>query len=351
MLHQFIESHRGKILSRCQGKLRRLYPDRTDDGLLDGLSVFLDETIEVLRRDAAGQPPPALRTPSSGHHGALRKRQGFDISRVVNDYGLLCDQIHGLADELGEAFDVRQMQVLNQCIDEATALAVESFAAGLRREQSESAGFVAHEIRNAAWSASLAFRTIASGKVGFSGKTAEVLARSLERIERLARYSLVEARLAANTIAEHQPIVLVTLLEQVAAETALERDISIVIDAARDLVADADPHLLGSALGNLVQNAVKFTRDRGTVFLRARLVEGSEACCVEVEDRCGGLPEGKPEQMFQPFVTRPGDLRGAGLGLAIARRAVEAHGGTLSVRDLPGVGCVFSVVIPLTERV
>jgi hypothetical protein len=67
---------------------------------------------------------------------------------------------------------------------------------------------------------------------------------------------------------------------------------------------------------------------------------------IEVEDECGGLPEGKAEAMFGKFEQHHGDRSGLGLGLSIARRAVEASGGKLSVRDVPGVGCVFTIDLP-----
>lgn len=65
---------------------------------------------------------------------------------------------------------------------------------------------------------------------------------------------------------------------------------------------------------------------------------------VEVADHCGGLPHGAAETMFRPF-TQTGEDR-SGLALSIARRAVEADGGTLSVRDMPGTGCAFTIDMP-----
>ena len=105
-----------------------------------------------------------------------------------------------------------------------------------------------------------------------------------------------------------------------------------------------DPRLLLSTLSNLVQNAIKFSGDHQRVVLRARA--SGDRVNMEIEDRCGGLADGVCERMFQPFVQHGVDRRGVGLGLSIARRAVEAHGGTIGVRNMPGVGCVFSVCIP-----
>lgn len=65
---------------------------------------------------------------------------------------------------------------------------------------------------------------------------------------------------------------------------------------------------------------------------------------IEVEDECGGLPEGKAEQMFRPFEQLGAERTGVGLGLPLSRRGVEANGGKLYVRSVPGIGCMFTVV-------
>jgi signal transduction histidine kinase len=67
---------------------------------------------------------------------------------------------------------------------------------------------------------------------------------------------------------------------------------------------------------------------------------------IEVEDECGGLPPGKAEELFLQFEQRGVDRTGLGLGLSISRRSVEADGGEIHVRDLPGVGCVFAIDLP-----
>jgi signal transduction histidine kinase len=95
----------------------------------------------------------------------------------------------------------------------------------------------------------------------------------------------------------------------------------------------------------LIQNGLKFTKAGTSVTLRAR----SDAARVnlEVEDCCGGLPAGSAECMFTPFSRRNSDRSGLGLGLAIARQSVEAAGGTLSVRNLVGTGCIFTIDLPV----
>jgi signal transduction histidine kinase len=67
---------------------------------------------------------------------------------------------------------------------------------------------------------------------------------------------------------------------------------------------------------------------------------------VEVEDCCGGLPDDYQNKLFTPFVQLSDDKSGLGLGLAVARQSVEAFRGTLTVRNLPGHGCIFTISLP-----
>jgi C4-dicarboxylate-specific signal transduction histidine kinase len=72
----------------------------------------------------------------------------------------------------------------------------------------------------------------------------------------------------------------------------------------------------------------------------------SDRIRIDVEDHCGGLPSGAAEDMFLPFKQSGEDRSGLGLGLAICQRSVEANNGVLSVRDVAGSGCVFTIELP-----
>lgn len=109
-------------------------------------------------------------------------------------------------------------------------------------------------------------------------------------------------------------------------------------------VVNADRKALRAAISNLVRNAVKLTKPGGQVHVRAKRAEARVV--IEVEDACGGLPEGNVQKLFDPFVQVGLDRSGFGLGLAIAKQATEAHGGQLRVHDLPQKGCVFVLDLP-----
>jgi signal transduction histidine kinase len=95
----------------------------------------------------------------------------------------------------------------------------------------------------------------------------------------------------------------------------------------------------------LLQNAFKFTHRHTQVTLKA--FAAGDRILIEVADNCGGLPSGDDgERMFRPFTQNGHDRTGAGLGLSICRRSVDANGGILSFHDIPGTGCVFTIDLP-----
>ena len=123
--------------------------------------------------------------------------------------------------------------------------------------------------------------------------------------------------------------------KQIRIEVALEGEPELLVDV----------RLVRSALSNLVRNAIKFTRQSGTVTMRGKVV-GTRAT-IEIEDGCGGLPSEDLEKVFSPFVQLGNKAAsGFGLGLAIARQAVDAHGGSLRVQNVPDHGCIFVLELP-----
>ena len=123
------------------------------------------------------------------------------------------------------------------------------------------------------------------------------------------------------------------------------RGIRLDVMPVEDGVAiEADRQVLGAVVGNLLQNAFKFTRPGTAVTLRVGASAGR--VLIEVEDECGGLPGGDANELFRPFEQQSADRTGVGLGLAFSRWAAEANNGRISTLNLPGKGCVFTVDLP-----
>lgn len=111
---------------------------------------------------------------------------------------------------------------------------------------------------------------------------------------------------------------------------------------------DADPLRIGEVLANLLLNALKHTPAGGSVVVAAEQA-GDGRVAFEVDDTGTGIaPEALP-QIFERFVKAP-DSRGAGLGLAIAKSLVEAHGGQITARSQQGLGTTMRFTLPIREN-
>lgn len=138
----------------------------------------------------------------------------------------------------------------------------------------------------------------------------------------------------------------VSILADLAAQQSLSLENSVPADLPPVL---ADRRRLLQVFSNLLGNAVKFTPAGGRVELRARAEESH--VCFAVADSGGGIPPEHLARVFESFwKSERGNPTGAGLGLAIARGIVEAHGGRIWVESEPGVGSTFFFTIPAADR-
>ena len=357
MLHEFIDLNRDAIISGARDRVRRRpWPSVAPGELEDGVPMFLTQLSETLRLGATKSPfPPHAIGVAAARHGGDLVRRGFTVSQVVHDYGDICQTITALAVDQRAPISVEEFHTLNRCLDTAIAEAVTEHArvtaAARVAEETERLGNVAHELRDILNAAILAFHALKRGTVAINGSTGAVLGRSLMRLRELVDRTMAEVRLEAG---KQTPVRLavVTFIDEIAATGLLHSEYRHVqfavepIDPA--LSIDADPQLLTSAVMNLLHNAFKNTPPGGRVVLRAR-AEGRRLL-IETEDECGGLPESRGD-LFRAFGDRRGsDRSGLGLGLAIARKAVRAHGGEIRVRNMPGKGCVFTIEVPLAAE-
>lgn len=359
MLYEFLIREQDAILKICKDKHLAVHSSEEDDvELAQGLPIFYNELVEVLRADQNQVTAPPDSAVRSVHHagavgvGKESMRRGYTISQVVHGYGALCQAItQHAADYGGEPIAAREFNRLNYCLDAAIGEAVTEFNSGLKaRTESDEVqrlGTLAHELRNALSTISTAHQMLKTGQVGFAGSTNKILETGLQRMQDLIDRSLSEVRLRGESVVETELCRVVDLFGEVEATSLVfagSKGVGLHVDIAPDLTVQADRHLMVSAISNLVQNALKFTPPGGAVFLRA--TSDGKRVRIEVEDRCGGLPAGQIESLFQPFVQKDADKSGLGLGLSIVRRAVASNGGEVSARDLPGKGCVFCIDLP-----
>jgi signal transduction histidine kinase len=348
-LHGVLKARRELLVACWSTKIRAaVSAPLTTAQLLDQIPAFVDEIIAALY-------PAAIPLPSTSgnaeEHGAQRLGLHFDVAEVVREYGLLHECIIEIARDAGAEINVHDQQViarwLNIGIADAIAQYVKRRDQEQERETAEHLGFIAHELRNPLSPALTALSRLRSRELAGGGRTVELLERSLRRVAEMIDNTLSHTSLTLGVVPKAETITLADLLNDIELDVdadAQARGVDLAISASGCATVSADPRLLRSAVFNLVHNALKFSRAGSTVVVTARA--DTKGATIEVADACGGLPPGKTEDLFTPLVQRGEDRSGFGLGLAIARQAVEAQGGAIDVRNVPGTGCVFTIDLP-----
>ncbi|NKE67732.1 HAMP domain-containing histidine kinase [Ramlibacter sp. RBP-2] len=373
-MHEFLIHNRAELIERCKAKVAlRPLRSATPEQLKNGIPLFLEQLIRTLQAESEGESGESIRiSGASGGgssstvsemgltataHGKRLLELGYSVDQVVHAYGDLCQAITDTAVERDAPFTVDEFRTLNRCLDNAIAEAVTEFSvqrdlATARRyseESNERHGFLLHELRNSLHTASLALTALETGKLPIAGATGAVLRRSLVALTSLVKHALDEVRVAAALSDDKEVFSLASFVADAGSAALLDanaRGCSFIVRNTidPDIEVEGERELLLGAVMNLVQNAFKFTRPGTEVSLNAHATSDG-IVSIDVEDRCGGLPPGVAEMIFRPFTRRHGDKSGLGLGLSIARQNVEAVGGTLTVSDLPGKGCVFTITL------
>ncbi|MEO5671418.1 MAG: HAMP domain-containing sensor histidine kinase [Ramlibacter sp.] len=372
MMHNFLSNNRDELISRCKLKVaQRPKREATEAQLVNGVPLFLDQLIKTLEAEEVDDTATSLRISgasggdsvalselgvSASAHGKQLLVLGYTVDQVVHDYGDLCQAVTELAFERDAPFAIEEFRTLNRCLDNAIADAVTEFSyqrdLSVERMRLSAGnarlGFLMHEVRNGLNTVTLAVNAMDRGNLPMAGATGEVLKRTLASLNALVGKSLEEVREGADVKEEHPTFSTASFISDAkssAALTASAKGCKFTVSAVDPLLGmKGNRDLLLGALANLLHNAFKFTHAHTEVTLKAYAI--GDRIHLDVEDNCGGLPKGDLERLFTPFIQRSDDKTGLGLGLSIARQNVEADEGLLTVRDLPGKGCIFTMSMP-----
>jgi two-component system sensor histidine kinase BaeS len=168
---------------------------------------------------------------------------------------------------------------------------------------------------------------------------AERLRKMLEGMEELTQAQ------ASRLALRKKPVEMRPFLENIAeriARQAVEKGIVVLLECKEETKAYADPDRLSQIVINLVSNALKAVEKGGTVTISA--AHADSTAILEVRDTGRGIKEEDLPFIFERFYS--GSSGGLGLGLAIVRELVDAHGGTIGVKSTSGAGSTFSVHLP-----
>ena len=176
------------------------------------------------------------------------------------------------------------------------------------------------------------------------------LSRLIDDLLTLSNLELGKTQVAAG------PVKIADVVREVIdllAEPARRGRVQVVNEVADDLMVSGDPDRLAQVASNLLDNAIKYTPEGGTVRVQAAsLPSGREIEVVVADTGCGIPAEDLPrvaERFYRVDKARSRELGGTGLGLAIVKHIVQAHGGTFRIESRVGAGTTVRISLPATE--
>jgi len=234
-------------------------------------------------------------------------------------------------------------------------------ANSLAHQQEQQLAFlagVAHELRNPLsalkLSTALSDRSRARLTPERMDRTLALVGRQVERLDRMVGDLLDATRIEAGRLELRPEVRDACELAREVAELYLSGDTGHVLQLSvpdAPVLVRADPARLEQVLHNLISNALKYSPAGSRVEVAVRREQGDAVLCVT--DQGIGISDEEKRLLFAPF-QRTGNARqrapGVGLGLSVARRIVEAHGGSIDVVSQPGHGSVFCVRLALASE-
>ena len=210
----------------------------------------------------------------------------------------------------------------------------------------ESASVLAHEIKNPITGINIALRAVADRLGADHQELLEDLVSRMQRLEQTMRRTLSfarpldlrPARCGAGELARGAAVTLQPLAESRGVRLEVE-------ERGATPPLEVDPGLIEEVLVNLVRNGIEAVPAGGRVRLSSGPDGGGGAVLLEVEDDGPGIPASQLPQLFKPFVTTKAE--GTGLGLAVCKKIVEAHGGTIDAGRSELGGARFRVRLPV----
>ena len=362
-LYELITAERASIMGRFVdliiGNEGANAPEATRRSeIIDHLPQFLDSLTEALDHAVDSEETVDQRLSAAAAHGVQRLRLGFDIEAVVREYGVLRECVLAVAKSKGLVVSVAEFSVLARRIDAGTAMALTEYVAHKHaalekalRAREEGVAVVSHDLRSPLTSIVLSANGLASFLSPSCREMTMVatILRATDDMTRMIRDLLDLAAIDAGKVPTELTVTSVqALLEDAFASfqpRAQSRGLTLSLDIDPGVSCFCDPAHIRRVLGNLLENALKFTEPPGTVRVAAR-ADGERARIEVINTGIGISPEHLPH-LFERFWRAPGTARtGTGLGLHIARGLVEACGGTMGLASTPAT-TTFWFTLPL----
>jgi signal transduction histidine kinase len=328
----------------------------TSPALEDHIPRLLEHLLQRLTRhpDTAWGERVGRVVGTSAEVGVAHAQQRFAVhytlSEALRELSHLRAAVLDLCAAHAVAPNADEMTLLHSAIDEMMMTSATEIERADRRAYEQAMAVVAHDLRNPLNTIAVHAALMQNESRLFDPRNSgRVLAQSARIMGRLVEDLLAYAKLEAGHFSVHPADVdacdLVRETLDQYRHSASRRKIELSVglpNRPTRIICDHDRIL--QALGNLVGNAIKFTPNGGRV--RVELEPLEERCQFRVADSGPGIAPEHTEEVFRPFWQAPGAAVGAGLGLAIARGIVEAHGGEIGIERHAPAGACFVFTLP-----
>jgi PAS domain S-box-containing protein len=349
-VHEVVRTGRPQILSDITpDQLEAAARDDEHRHMLRELQLRSAITVPLIAR---GRTLGAL-TLVTGHSG---RRYTSDDLRVAEDLAVRA----ALAVDNARLFREAQEQTTTQVeLNEALRSTMEQLERELHTRE-EFLAAASHDLKNPIASikgnAQLALRRLESGR----GVGPDALRNAFERIVFVSNRAATQVdelldnariQMGRTLDLDKQQIDLSALVDQLVSEQQCQTDRHEfhIHSAGPSLVAVVDQRRLSRVISNLLENAVKYSPEGGSIRVELGVDETSDMAVIAVHDQGLGIPASDVERIFERFERGSnvvGHIAGTGIGLASARHIVESHGGTIGVRSELGIGSSFILRLP-----
>jgi signal transduction histidine kinase len=376
-LADFISDHTESILTEWEAFARQLKPGAamTTLALRDDAADILRATTHDMR---AVQSSRQQTTKSMGHapadddsdrldsassrHGLARVDSSFDLVELVSEYRALRASVLRLwrdSNPQPHAQDLDDVTRFNESIDQSLAVTVRSYTKRVDRSRHMFLAMLGHDLRNPLAAIRMAAQVVLRRSAGADADSARSLHMIGDNAQAISRLVTDLIDFAATGLGRGVPLTRSTVDLQPICDDVVNafrslhpnRDIRFI--RAGDLVGQWDAARLRQVVSNLMGNAVQHGVLDGPVELS--VVPSGAGVSISVHNEGDPIPRERLPTLFDPLVryASPESLTqrasgSIGLGLYIVRAIASAHGGTVEVVSLPGLGTTFTVHLPRT---
>lgn len=357
-LADFIQREKDTLLSSWERQVQEIAgaPPLEHALLRDHMPHLIDELAAELR-----QPQTSRERLQAfcAAHGEQRHRSGFEPTQLVEEYKVLRSCIVRAA-EAAQLYVVGEAnRVVDELIDEGIKSSIRAYVerrdSAEKQRREEYLKFLVHDLRSPLsaiyYAILLSEHELEKVPVGEKVWNIQgVIKRNIEQMQALITKLLQEEKNVRTTPAiniERKPVYLSSIADsaiRILGSLATISGTQVMNDIPDGLMVNADAELLERVFQNLLSNAID-SAPGGTVIVGAgRREDGTVQCWVT--DNGKGVPEDMREKVFDKFVTASTQRSGIGLGLPIAKRVIEAHGGGITLESEPGRGTTLRFFLP-----